>query len=53
MYLIQGIALATSLLAVSVNAAASQAFTWNNVRIGGRKIQEYHILERAEGNFLS
>jgi hypothetical protein len=36
MYLTQGIALATSLFTASVGAAASQAFTWNNVRIGGK-----------------
>ena len=49
MFLLQGAVLATSLLTASVKAAASQAFTWNNVRIGGRNERSYqpfvmHIL---------
>jgi hypothetical protein len=36
MHLLNSVALlATGLLTASVNAAASQGFTWNNVRLGG------------------
>ena len=34
-FLESAVLLATGLLSAPVNAAASQAFTWKNVRIGG------------------
>jgi len=40
MRLLKSVALlATSLLSTSVDAAASQTFTWKNVRIGGGGMQ--------------